>query len=48
MVLYGIGGLIYSVFARRWLAALGERGLAVLAELVRSRIEHPVADMAEA
>lgn len=25
-----------------------ERGLAVLAELVRSRIEHPVADMAEA
>ena len=30
MVLYGVGGLIYSVFARRWLAALGERGLAVL------------------
>ncbi|WP_255484900.1 MFS transporter [Acidovorax sp. JMULE5] len=30
MVLYGLGGLIYSVFARRWLAALGERGLAVL------------------
>ncbi|MBV7540826.1 MFS transporter [Acidovorax sp. sic0104] len=29
MVLYGVGGLIYSVFARRWLAALGERGLAV-------------------
>lgn len=25
-----------------------ERGLAVLAELVRSRIEHTVADMAEA
>jgi predicted MFS family arabinose efflux permease len=30
MVLYGVGGLAYSVFARRWLAALGERGLAVL------------------
>ena len=30
MVLYGVGGLIYSVFARRWLAALGERGLALL------------------
>jgi predicted MFS family arabinose efflux permease len=30
MVLYGVGGLIYSVFARRWLAALGERGLAVV------------------
>lgn len=30
MVLYGVGGLIYSVFARRWLAAWGERGLALL------------------
>ncbi|MFY3385987.1 MFS transporter [Paracidovorax sp. MALMAid1276] len=30
MVLYGVGGLIYSVFARRWLAALGEQGLALL------------------
>ena len=30
MVLYGVGGLIYSVFARRWLALLGERGLAAL------------------
>ena len=30
MVLYGVGGLIYSVFARRWLAALGERGLALV------------------
>lgn len=30
MVLYGVGGLIYSVFARRWLALLGERGLAVV------------------
>ncbi len=29
MVLYGVGGLIYSVFARRWLAALGEQGLAL-------------------
>lgn len=29
MVLYGVGGLCYSLFARRWLAALGERGLAL-------------------
>ena len=29
MVLYGIGGLLYSVFARRWLALLGEKGLAL-------------------
>ena len=29
MVLYGVGGLVYSVFARRWLALLGERGLAL-------------------
>lgn len=29
MVLYGVGGLVYSMFARRWLALLGERGLAL-------------------
>ncbi|WP_034711756.1 MFS transporter [Acidovorax sp. JHL-9] len=29
MVLYGVGGLLYSVFARRWLAWLGETGLAL-------------------
>ena len=29
MVLYGVGGLVYSVFARRWLALLGEQGLAL-------------------
>jgi len=29
MVLYGLGGLLYSVFARRWLDWLGERGLAL-------------------
>ena len=29
MVLYGVGGLLYSVFARRWLALLGEQGLAL-------------------
>lgn len=29
MVLYGVGGLIYSLLARRWLALLGERGLAL-------------------
>jgi predicted MFS family arabinose efflux permease len=28
MVLYGVGGLCYSQMARRWLAWLGERGLA--------------------
>jgi predicted MFS family arabinose efflux permease len=28
MALYGIGGLLYSQMARRWLAWLGERGLA--------------------
>jgi predicted MFS family arabinose efflux permease len=27
MMLYGVGGLIYSQMARRWLAWLGERGL---------------------
>ena len=30
MALYGIGGLLYSQLARRWLAWLGERGLAGL------------------
>lgn len=30
MVLYGLGGLIYSLFARRWLAMMGEKGLALL------------------
>ena len=30
MVLYGLGGLIYSLFARRWLAMMGERGLALV------------------
>lgn len=29
MVLYGVGGLLYSVFARRWLAVMGEQGLAL-------------------
>ena len=29
MVLYGVGGLLYSLLARRWLALLGERGLAL-------------------
>ncbi|WP_226443987.1 MFS transporter [Acidovorax radicis] len=29
MVLYGLGGLIYSLFARRWLAMMGEQGLAL-------------------
>ncbi|OGB01551.1 MAG: MFS transporter [Burkholderiales bacterium RIFCSPLOWO2_12_FULL_64_99] len=29
MVLYGVGGLLYSQFARRWLTLLGERGLAL-------------------
>lgn len=30
MVVYGVGGLLYSTQARRWLALLGERGLALL------------------
>lgn len=34
MVLYGIGGLLYSVFARRWLAWLGEQGLALAGALL--------------
>lgn len=29
MVLYGVGGLLYSQLARRWLALLGEKGLAL-------------------
>lgn len=29
MVVYGVGGLVYSVFARRWLALMGEQGLAL-------------------
>ncbi|MCE1191309.1 MAG: MFS transporter [Acidovorax sp.] len=29
MVLYGVGGLAYSLLARRWLALLGEQGLAL-------------------
>lgn len=29
MILYGVGGLLYSRFARRWLSLLGERGLAL-------------------
>ena len=29
MILYGVGGLIYSHFARRWLGLLGEKGLAL-------------------
>lgn len=37
MVLYGVGGLLYSLFARRWLALLGEHGLALLgASLIAS------------
>jgi predicted MFS family arabinose efflux permease len=28
MMLYGVGGLLYSQMARQWLARLGERGLA--------------------
>jgi predicted MFS family arabinose efflux permease len=34
MVLYGVGGLCYSQMARRWLAWLGERGLARLGSLL--------------
>lgn len=29
MILYGVGGLFYSQFARRWISLLGERGLAL-------------------
>jgi len=29
MLLYGVGGLLYSQFAKRWIAWLGEAGLAV-------------------
>ena len=34
MVLYGVGGLVYSLMARRWLALLGEKGLALLGSLM--------------
>lgn len=34
MVLYGVGGLLYSQFARRWLTLLGERGLALTGGLL--------------
>ena len=30
MILFGVGGLLYSQLARRWLGWLGERGLALL------------------
>jgi predicted MFS family arabinose efflux permease len=30
MMLYGVGGLLYSQFVPRWLRLLGERGLALL------------------
>ena len=30
MMLYGVGGLLYSQFVTRWLRLLGERGLALL------------------
>ena len=30
MALFGVGGLLYSQLARRWLALLGEKGLALL------------------
>lgn len=29
MMLYGVGGLLYSQFARRWIGLLGEQGLAL-------------------
>lgn len=34
MVLYGVGGLLYSQFARRWITLLGERGLALAGGLL--------------
>lgn len=34
MVLYGVGGLVYSLMARRWLGLLGEKGLALLGALM--------------
>lgn len=36
MVLYGVGGLLYSLFARRWLGLLGEQGLALLGGILIS------------
>ena len=29
MILYGVGGLLYSQFAKRWLGLLGEKGVAL-------------------
>jgi predicted MFS family arabinose efflux permease len=34
MIFFGVGGLLYSQFARRWLALLGEKGLARLGGLL--------------
>ncbi len=34
MILFGVGGLLYSQLARRWLVLLGERGLAMLGGLL--------------
>ena len=34
MILFGVGGLLYSQLARRWLVLLGERGLARLGGLL--------------
>lgn len=49
MMLYGVGGLLYALSARRWLRALGERGLASLGGvliavslLLLGWAEHPV------
>lgn len=49
MMLYGVGGLLYALSARRWLRVLGERGLASLGGvliavslLLLGSAEHPV------
>lgn len=49
MMLYGVGGLLYALSARRWLRVLGERGLASLGGvliavslLLLGWAEHPV------
>ncbi len=34
MALYGVGGLVYSLMARRWLGLLGEKGLALLGAMM--------------
>lgn len=34
MILFGVGGLLYSQLARRWLLLLGEKGLAMLGGLL--------------